>query len=102
MLSPIRSKLQYLQVQRFLVTLSDAYSKKVNEGTLKEDDYQVNFFGKCFKIKKKFQRKMIVDFERLRKEIESYQPTNKSNISEKSSSRFWKMFQNSKVVSFRN
>ncbi|CAL2029769.1 unnamed protein product [Caenorhabditis brenneri] len=81
MLSPLRIRTQTLQIQRFLVTLSDVYSKKVNEGALKEDDYQ---------------RKMIVDFERLRKEIETYQPPNVSNVSDKSSSSFWKLFQTSK------
>lgn len=81
MLSPLRTRTQTLQIQRFLVTLSDVYSKKVNEGALKEDDYQ---------------RKMIVDFERLRKEIETYHPPNVSNVSEKSSSSFWKLFQASK------
>ncbi|ULU10641.1 hypothetical protein L3Y34_014723 [Caenorhabditis briggsae] len=82
MLSPLRRRTQTHQIQRFLVTLSDVYSKKVNEGALKEDDYQ---------------RKMIVDFDRLRKEIETYQPSNVSKSSEKSSTGFWKMFQKSKT-----
>lgn len=60
MLSPLRSRNQIHQIQRLLVTLSDVYSKKVNEGALKEDDFQVkeDYFARKKLDFNEFQTKM--------------------------------------------
>ncbi|CAI5439420.1 unnamed protein product [Caenorhabditis angaria] len=70
----------YLNSRRFLVQLSDVYTKKVSDGQLKDDN---------------FQRKMIVDFERLQKEVETYEPSSAPKIETATKkSRFFRIFSN--------